>query len=63
MWIIVEKKSCSENSKMTRFAEASLEERALIPNVMQASPRNSIKREKIDKKRVIHALIIKNIYK
>ena len=41
---------------MTRFAKASVEERALIPNVMQGSPRNSIKREEINKKRVIHAL-------
>ena len=37
------KKSCSERFKMTRFAEASPEERALIPNVMQPSPKYSIK--------------------
>ena len=43
---------------MTRFAEASPEERDLIPNVMQPSPRNS--RNK--KKRLIHALIINNRY-
>ena len=42
------------------FAKASPEERALIPNVMQPSLRNSIKIEEIDKKRVIHALIMKN---
>ena len=45
---------------MTRFAEASPEERDLIPNVMQPSPRNSKKREEIDYKRVIHALNMKN---
>ena len=45
---------------MTRFAEVSPEERALIPNVMQPSPRNSIKRVEIEKKRVIHTLIMNN---
>ena len=35
---------------MTRFAEASPEERALIPNAMQPSPKNSIKRVEIDKR-------------
>ena len=45
---------------MTRFAEASPKERALIPNVMQPSPKNSIKREGIDQKRLIHILIINN---
>ena len=48
---------------MTRFAEASPEERALIPNVMQPSPINNIKIAEIDQKRVIHALIMKNIDK
>ena len=45
-------------SNMTRFREASPEERALIPNVMQPSPRNNIEREEIEKKIVIKALII-----
>ena len=45
---------------MNYFAEASPEERAMIPNVMQPSPRNNIKIEQIDKKRVINALINKN---
>ena len=45
---------------MARFAKSSPEERALIPNVMQPSPRNSIKRAEIDNKRVIHALIMNN---
>ena len=45
---------------MISFVEASPEERALILNVMQPSPINSIKRAKIDKKRAIHALIINN---
>ena len=40
---------------MTHFVEASLDERDLIPNVMKPSPRNSIKIEEIDNKRVIHA--------
>ena len=48
---------------MTNFAEASLEERALIPNVMQPSPKYSIKRVEIENKRVIHALTINNIDK
>ena len=43
---------------MTHFAESIPKERAMIPNVMQESPRNSIKREEIDKNRVIHTLII-----
>ena len=46
---------------MTRFAEASPEERSLTPNVMQPSPINSIKIEELEKKNVIHALIINNI--
>ena len=33
---------------MTHFAEAIPEERALIPNVKQPSPRNNIKIEEID---------------
>ena len=45
---------------MTRFAEASPEERDLIPNVMQPSPKFSIKRREIDKKRLIHTLTMKN---
>ena len=45
---------------MTRFAKASPEERALIPNFMQPSPKNSIKRAERDNKRVIHALIMEN---
>ena len=45
---------------MTCFIEVSPKERALIPNVMQPSPRNSIKREEIDNKRVIHDLTMKN---
>ena len=48
---------------MSRFAEASPEERDLIPNVMQPSPINSIKRVEIENKRVIHALIMNNKYK
>ena len=45
---------------MTRFAKASLKERVLIPNVMQQSPRNSIKRAEIDNKRLIHTLTMNN---
>ena len=45
---------------MNSFTEASPEERAMIPNVMQESPRNNIKREEIDNKRVIHTLKINN---
>ena len=45
---------------MTCFEEASPEERALIPNVMQPSPINNKKIAEIDKKRVIYALIINN---
>ena len=48
---------------MIRFVETSPEERALLPNVMQPSPRNKIKILEIDKKRVIHALKMNNIYK
>ena len=48
---------------MTRFAEASTKERALIPNVMQPSPRNNIKIVEIYNKKVIHALAMNNIYK
>ena len=44
---------------MTCFAEATPKGRALIPNVMQPSPRNNIKRIEIDNKRVIHTLIMK----
>ena len=54
------KKNCRKNSNMTCFVESNPEERALIPNVMQPSPRNSIKITEIDQKRVIHALIMKN---
>ena len=43
---------------MTCIAEPNPEKRALIPNVMQPTPRNNIKREKIDKKRVVHDLIM-----
>ena len=39
---------------MTHFAEASPEERALIPNVKKPNPRYSIKRVEIENKRVIH---------
>ena len=45
---------------MTRFAEASLEKRALIPNVMKPSPKNNIKIEKIDQKIVLCSLIMNN---
>ena len=45
---------------MTCFAEASSKERDLIPNVMQQSPKNSIKRAEVDNKRVIHALTMTN---
>ena len=45
---------------MTRFVEASPEERAPIPNVMQTSPKNNIKRAEIDNKRVIHTLTMNN---
>ena len=45
---------------MTHFAEASPEERALIPNVMQPGPRNNMQIAEIDQKRVIHALIMNN---
>ena len=45
---------------MTCFANANPERRALIPNVMQPSPINSIKREEIDNKRVIHTLDMNN---
>ena len=48
---------------MSRFVEASPEERDQIPNVMQASPRYSIKIEEIDQNKVIHTLIMKNIDK
>ena len=44
------KENCIENPKMTSFAEASLEERAMTPNVMQPSPKNNIKRVEIDKR-------------
>ena len=44
---------------MTHFEETSPKERALIPNVMQPSPINNIKREKIEHKRVINALKMK----
>ena len=45
---------------MTCFVEANPEERALIPNVMQRSPRNNIKIVEIDQNRVIHALLMNN---
>ena len=45
---------------MVCFAESNPEERAMIPNVMQPSPRNNIQIEEIDQKRVIHALIMNN---
>ena len=48
---------------MIHFAEANLEERAQILNVMQPSPRNNIKIEKIDQTRVIHSLTMNNRYK
>ena len=48
---------------MALFVEASPEERALIPNVMQQSPRNSIKIAEKDNKRVIHTLTMNNIDK
>ena len=48
---------------MTRFAKASPEERAPIPNVMQPSHINNIKIAEIDQKRVIHALTMNNIDK
>ena len=54
------KKSCTENTRMTHFAESNLGERDLIPNVMQPSPINNIKRAEIDNKRVIHTLIMNN---
>ena len=50
---------CSKSDKITHIAEANPEERALIPNVMQPSPRYTIKRDKIDNKRAIHSLIMK----
>ena len=45
---------------MVYFAKASSEERALITNGMQPSPRNSIKREDLDNTRVIHMLTMNN---
>ena len=45
---------------MIHFAKSSLEEGALIPNVMQPNPINSIQIEEIDKKRVSHALKMNN---
>ena len=45
---------------MISSVEASPKERALILNVMQPSPINSIKIEEIDNKRVTHALKKKN---
>ena len=45
---------------MSRFEENNQEERALIPNVMLPIPRNSIKITEIDRKKVIHALIMNN---
>ena len=47
--------------KMVCFAKVVPKERALIPNVMQPSPKNSIKIAEIDQKKVIYALIMKNI--
>ena len=43
---------------MAHFAEANPEERDLIPNVMQPSPKNNITIVEIDQKRVIHDLIM-----
>ena len=43
---------------MAHFAEANPEERALMPNVMQLSPRNNIKITERDRKRVKCALIM-----
>ena len=57
-----EKKICSDNYKITFFAETSPKERDLIPNVMKPSPINGIKRAQIDKKRVIHSLIVNKKY-
>ena len=57
------KKNCSESSKMNRFVQAGLEERALIPNVMQQSPKNNIKRAETDNKRVRNALTMNDIDK
>ena len=48
---------------MPCFAEASLEERALIPNVMQPSPRNNMKIAETNQKRVFHVLIFNNMDK
>ena len=48
---------------MTRFEEISLKERALIPNVMQPSPKNSIKITNIDKNKLFHALMMKKKYR
>ena len=45
---------------MACFEESSPKERDLIPNVMQPIPRNSIKREELDNKRVIHTLNMNN---
>ena len=45
---------------MARFEENNEEERALIPNVMLPIPRNNIKITEIDRKKVIHALIMNN---
>ena len=41
---------------MTCFLEASPEERAMIPNIIQPNLINNIKIEEIDQRRVIHAL-------
>ena len=45
---------------MTHFVEVGPDERTLKPNVMQPSPKNNIKISEIEKKRVMHTLIIKN---
>ena len=45
---------------MAHFEENNEEERDLIPNVMLSIPRNSIKITEIDRKKVIHALIMNN---
>ena len=45
---------------MACFAEANHEERDMIPNVMQPSPINRIKIEKLYQKRVIHTLQMNN---
>ena len=45
---------------MNCFEKANPEERAMIPNVMKPNPRNNIKIEEIDQKRVIQELVMNN---